>query len=57
MKSLALALVLGTSAASFADLIDPSIPAWRGEEGSQYYQWDSFTEPFAAPNFRAFAGP
>ena len=51
MKFLALALVLSTSSVSLADLVDPSVPAWRGEEGSQYYQWDSFTAPFAAPNF------
>ena len=34
-----------------ADLVDPSVPSWRGEAGSLFYQWDSFSEAFAAPNF------
>ena len=39
------------AAPAAADLVDPSIPTWRGEAGSLYYQWDAFTEAFANPNF------
>lgn len=55
MKSIAFALaLLSATTVSVADLVDPSVPDWRGEAGSQYYQWDSFTDPFAAPNFPTF---
>ena len=46
-----LAVSLSIAAGSQADLVDPSVPSWRGEAGSLYYQWDSFTEAFAQPNF------
>ena len=36
---------------SLADLVDPSVPEWRGEAGSLHYQWDEFTAAFAQPNF------
>lgn len=49
--SVALASALLISGAATADLVDPSVPTWRGDAGSLYYQWDSFTEAFAAPNF------
>ena len=48
---IALAIALSVASTSRADLVDPSVPTWRGEAGSLYYQWDSFTEPFAQPNF------
>ena len=41
-------LMAGTA---HADLVNPSVPTWRGEAGSLFYQWDSFSEAFAAPNF------
>ncbi len=34
-----------------ADLVNPEVPAWRGETGSQYYSWDSFSSAYNAPNF------
>lgn len=34
-----------------ADLVDPTVPSWRGEAGSLFYQWDSFSAAFAEPNF------
>jgi hypothetical protein len=34
-----------------ADLVNPSVPVWRGDVGTQYYGWDSFTSPYNAPNF------
>ncbi|MBC8309112.1 MAG: hypothetical protein ISR75_03880 [Phycisphaerales bacterium] len=34
-----------------ADLVNPSVPDWRGDVGAQYYGWDSFTSPYSAPNF------
>jgi hypothetical protein len=34
-----------------ADLVNPTIPDWRGDVGTQYYGWDSFTSPYSAPNF------
>ncbi len=55
MRHLASCLVLGTiSSVAAADLVDPSVPTWRGESGSLYYQWDSFTAAFAQPNFPTF---
>jgi hypothetical protein len=27
------------------------VPAWRGDAGTQYYAWDSFTSAYNAPNF------
>ena len=51
-RSLAvLASVAFIAAPSAADLVDPSVPTWRGEAGSLYYQWDSFDAAFANPNF------
>lgn len=54
MKSLACAIVLAIGSSAMADLVDPEVPDWRGEAGSLFYQWDSFTDPFAAPNFPTF---
>ncbi len=34
-----------------ADLVNPTIPDWRGEAGTAYYGWDSFTDSFNSPNF------
>ena len=51
MKSLALIASLTIGSLDLADLTDPAVPTWRGDSGSLYYQWDSFSEPFAAPNF------
>ena len=48
---IALAIAFSVASTSRADLVDPSVPTWRGEADSLYYQWDSFTEPFAQPNF------
>jgi len=34
-----------------ADLINPEIPTWRGDTGSQFYGWDSFGSAYNAPNY------
>ena len=40
-----------------ADLVDPSVPTWRGEANSQFYQWDSFTSAAFGPNMPTAGGP
>jgi hypothetical protein len=33
-----------------ADLINPEIPNWRGDAGTTYYGWDSFSSAYNAAN-------
>ena len=40
-----------------ADLISPSVPTWRGEANSQFYQWDSFTSAAFGPNMPTAGAP
>ena len=51
MRSLSIALVLGVTTAASAELVNPLVPAWRGQAGTEYYEWDTFSNPFGAPNF------
>ncbi|MEE2973162.1 MAG: hypothetical protein VX672_08550 [Planctomycetota bacterium] len=53
----ALAVSLSFVAGSQADLVNPLVPEWRGDAGTSYYQWDSFTQAFGAPNFPDNPGP
>jgi len=34
-----------------ADLVNPLIPDWRGDAGASFYEWDSFSSAYNAPNF------
>jgi len=34
-----------------ADLVNPEVPEWRGDTGTAFYGWDSFSSAFNAPNF------
>lgn len=55
MRCLPSCVALGAvTTVAAADLVSPSVPEWRGEPGSLYYQWDSFTAAFAEPNFPTF---
>ena len=51
MRTLACALSVAVAGTAAADLVNPLVPEWRGDAGTSYYQWDSFTQPFGGPNF------
>ena len=34
-----------------ADLVNPEVPEWRGDTGTAFYGWDSFSSAYNAPNF------
>ena len=52
LKTISAIIVLSaTATVARADLVNPNIPSWRGDAGTSYYQWDSFTESYAAPNY------
>ncbi|MBC8200889.1 MAG: hypothetical protein H8E86_02490 [Planctomycetes bacterium] len=44
-------IAAGAASQVSADLVNPEIPAWRGDAGTQYYGWDSFSSAYNAPNF------
>ena len=50
-----LALVATTGFAT-ADLVNPDVPAWRGDAGTSFAEFDTFTQAFAAPNFPDVGG-
>ena len=39
-----------------ADLVNPDVPGWRGDAGTSYAEFDTFTQAFAAPNFADVGG-
>ena len=46
-------VILGfiVTAQATADLVNPTMPDWRGDTGAAFYGWDSFSSAFNAPNF------
>ncbi|MDE0821728.1 MAG: hypothetical protein OSA95_11435, partial [Opitutales bacterium] len=51
MRSFSCVLVVVFAGSASAELINPEVPAWRGDIDTEYYEWDTFTEAFGAPNF------
>ena len=51
MKRCALFLAVALVGPVQAEVINPLVPAWRGEAGSAFFGWENFTTPFAGPNF------
>ncbi|MCH2161901.1 MAG: hypothetical protein MK085_08525 [Phycisphaerales bacterium] len=51
MRTLACVLTCALAGTAAADLVNPLVPDWRGDADTAYYQWDSFTQSFGAPNF------
>ena len=39
------------------DLVNPDVPGWRGDTGSSYYGWNSFTSAYNVPNFNEIGDP
>jgi len=39
------------TAQASADLVNPTVPDWRGDAGTAFYGWDSFSSAYNAPNF------
>lgn len=48
--------VVATTGLASADLVNPDIPTWRGDVGTGYAEFDTFTQAFAAPNFADIGG-
>ena len=51
MRTLAFVVCCSLASSATADLVNPLAPDWRGDAETSYYQWDSFTQAFGAPNF------
>ncbi len=52
MRCIVTILAAATLAGSAtADLVNPDVPDWRGDVGSSYAEFDTFTNAVGAPNF------
>ena len=51
MRSFSCVFVAVFACSASAELVNPFVPDWRGDAGTAYYQWDSFSQAFGAPNF------
>lgn len=51
MRSCVLFLALAMCGSVSAEVVNPLVPEWRGNAGTEYYEWDTFSNPFGAPNF------
>jgi hypothetical protein len=50
-------VALAFSQVGFGDFVETIEPNWRGEAGSLYYGWETFTEPYNAPNMNEEGTP
>jgi hypothetical protein len=50
-KVLVCSVVAIAATQTSADLVNPEVPSWRGDAGTQYCGWDSFSSAYNAPNF------
>ena len=51
MRTLACVVCCSLASSAMGDLVNPLAPDWRGDADTAYYQWDSFSQAFGAPNF------
>ena len=56
MRILTMTLALALAGTASADLVNPDVPAWRGQPGTMFSQWDSFSSAVNAPNFPEAGG-
>ena len=41
----------------YCDFVETEVPTWRGEVGSSYYGWETFTQAYNAPNMNESGTP
>ena len=56
MRILTMTVALALAGTASADLVNPDIPAWRGQPGTMFSQWDGFSNAVGAPNFPEAGG-
>lgn len=51
------ATVVMVATAVQGSFIEPEVPTWRGDVGSSYYGWETFTQSYGAPNMNDSGTP